>query len=529
MIISPPRSRCAPDPTRVVVGVTVTVFAAVLFAWSPPMSARDAGRVARRQLSDSMQAMGGKKLLRSIRGVTFTARAQRNLLEQSIRPEGPWWVDYYRTDVTLDFAGQRAWIREQHPLQVPALALDMPPSPMLDYVVTDGVAAARTDGKFAPTSQAYVQDANEMLAFNPLRLLLTAAAADDLHAMSDTILHGVRQHVLAWTWHGAPVRLYLNSDSQLPSAVQWTTHRPRDIYWHAWGDVNTHISFDNWFLQSDGLRVPVQWSYRRNGLPERNVEIATLDINPKVPTSTWALPAPMVEALRDHTFTIDNLPLGSTKQPAVEIVPGIVQIPGAWNVTLVRQDDGIVVLEAPIGNGYSKQVLEAAAKRFPGMPIKAVITTSDAWPHIAGLREYVARSIPVYLLERNTPIVNRLLAALHTRQPDALQHAPRHATLHAVSTPTMLGHGDNRIALLPLHSAVGERQMLAWFPAHRLLYTSDLVQPIDATHWYAPEMLLELRKVAAREHIAPAKGFGVHYGPTAWKDMLKALTTFLHK
>lgn len=476
-----------------------------------------------------MRAMGGQVLLQSIRGVTFTAQAQRNLLEQSIRPEGPWWVDYYRTDITLDFAGQRAWIRERHPLQVPTLALDMPASPTLDYVVADGVAVARADGKFVPTSQSYVQDADEMLAFNPLRILLTAATADNLHTMPDTTLHGVHQHVLAWTWHETPVQLYLDGDSQLPSAVQWITNRPQNIYWHAWGDVSTRITFDNWFLQPNGLRVPVQWSYRSNGLPERNVEIATLSINPEVPASTWTLPTSMVKTLRDHAFTIDRLPLGSTKQPAVEIAPGIVQIPGAWNVTLIRQDDGIVVLEAPIGNGYSKQVLEAAAKRFPGMPVKAAITTSDAWPHIAGLREYVAHGIPIYLLDRNVSIVNRLLAAPHTRQPDALQHSSRRAELHDVAVRTVLGHGDNRIELLPLHSAVGERQMLAWFPEHRLLYTSDLAQPIDATHWYAPEMLLELRKVTAREHIAPTNVFGVHYGPTAWQDMRKALTTFRRK
>ena len=109
-------------------------------------------------------------------------------------------------------------------------------------------------------------------------------------------------------------------------------------------------------------------------------------------------------------------------------------------------------------------MLAAAANRFPGVPVKAVVTTSDAWPHIAGLREYVAHGIPVYLLDRNAPIVNRLLAAAHTRQPDDLQRAPQRAELHRVSAPTTLGHGDNRIELLPLHSAVGERQMLAWFP-----------------------------------------------------------------
>ena len=77
-------------------------------------------------------------------------------------------------------------------------------------------------------------------------------------------------------------------------------------------------------------------------------------------------------------------------QAGQELVSGVVLIPGAWNTTLVRQSDGIVVIEAPISSGYSVQAIAEANKRFPGIPIKAVITTSDAWPHIGGVREYVA-------------------------------------------------------------------------------------------------------------------------------------------
>ena len=41
------------------------------------------------------------------------------------------------------------------------------------------------------------------------------------------------------------------------------------------------------------------------------------------------------------------------------------------------------------------------------------------------LREAVARGIPVYLLDRNVPIVERALDAPHTRHPDALARSPR--------------------------------------------------------------------------------------------------------
>lgn len=67
-------------------------------------------------------------------------------------------------------------------------------------------------------------------------------------------------------------------------------------------------------------------------------------------------------------------------------------------MTLVQQDDGIVIVEAPISSGYSAKVIAEVHRRFPGKAIKAVITTSDSWPRLAGIREYVAQRIPIHAL-----------------------------------------------------------------------------------------------------------------------------------
>ena len=51
----------------------------------------------------------------------------------------------------------------------------------------------------------------------------------------------------------------------------------------------------------------------------------------------------------------------------VEIEPGkIAQYGGNWNVGVVQQPDGLVVIEAPIGSHYYVQVLDEIAKRYPG-------------------------------------------------------------------------------------------------------------------------------------------------------------------
>src|SRR5262249_5317369 len=148
--------------------------------------------------------------------------------------------------------------------------------------------------------------------------------------------------------------------------------------------------------------------------------------------------------------TSDDLPLGRPTRPASEAVPGIVFIPGAWNTTLVKQDDGIVVLEVPISSGYSPKVIEEIHTRFPCARIKPAISSSDAWPHIGGVREYVAAGIRVYVLDRTLPLIERFLRAPHTRYPDSLAKSRRRAELRAVSKKMVIGSGANRMELYPI-------------------------------------------------------------------------------
>jgi hypothetical protein len=216
------------------------------------------------------------------------------------------------------------------------------------------------------------------------------------------------------------------------------------------------------------------------------------------------------------------MPLGRPGRPAVELAPGIVQIPGWWNVALVRQSDGVVVLEAPISSGYSAKIIAEAERRFPGLPVKAVISTSDAWPHLGGVREYVARGVPVYLLDLNRSIVERALKAPHTAVPDALAKTPREAKLNAISSRTELGSGVNRIELYPVRGEGGERMVMVYFPSIGLLYGSDLVQKNPDGSYFSAQYLSELVAAAQREKLTVDRVFALHQGVTPWTEVVAA-------
>ena len=425
-------------------------------------------------LRRSLDALGGESNLRSIHIVSFNAVAHRNALEQSIRPEGPWFVDYQQILETRDLDRNQLrddiesrgyygeWWRnaEWHKTSV---------------IVSEGIAAQiGTDGKLVPGRSATVQDARESLAFGPERLLLNALTANDLRRDADTTLHGYRHHVVSFHFGGAAVRLFLSPLNDYPALVELRRPRPYNTFWSPWGDITTRITWDLWVLEANGVHYPHQWTYESNGLPEQTMFLQDIAFNREIPGTSFDIPSEIRTAAEKRRRTIEEIAFGLPNATPKEVTSGVWQVPGAWNVAEVRGTDGIVIIEGPLSNNYSAQAIEDAESRFAPLKVKAVVTTSDSWPHIGGLREYMARGIEIYALDLNRPILERLASAPHDTQPDALARAPRKAKVHVISTRTLISSGATRMEIIPLRTVSGERQMIVYFPETHVLYTSDL-------------------------------------------------------
>ena len=326
---------------------------------------------------------------------------------------------------------------------------------------------------------------------------------------------------MKFNWHGSPVRIFLNADTHLPTAVEWDAAYPFGIFWSIWGDVTTRVYYSFWWLQN-GFHYPLQKDVVRNGLPDKIETITKLDFNQSFPLDEFAI-TPEIRtafAVRGKKTADDRAPSVSG---ASEIAPGILFIPGNWNTTLIRQPDGVVVLEGPISSGYSAKVIEFEQTKFPGAPIKAVITTSDSWPHIGGLRQYVARRIPVYVLDRTVPLIERFRALLAARIPIALQDRLAVPTcapcqLRPQSAPDQTGW-----RFIPIHGETSERQMLVYFPEHKLLYGSDPFQQMEDGKFFYPQTVSELQAAVEREHLAVDRFFMMHIGPNPWSVVGKVV------
>jgi hypothetical protein len=226
-------------------------------------------------------------------------------------------------------------------------------------------------------------------------------------------------------------------------------------------------------------------------------------------------------------LTLPAPPATFNGSKVIELADWLVEVPGVYNVTVVKQPDGLVIMEAPTGCEHSAAVMEFALNYFPGFRIKAVVTTSDAWPHLVGIREYVAAGIPIYTSVLNVPMLRRLIEAKHTLAPDRLEKQPKVAVFKPVFSKTMIGTGATRMELLPARGEIGERMMLAWFPSLKTLYASDFIQrnpPGRPAPFFMPKMLIEVQTAAEREGITGIERvFGMHLPPTSWTEILAAI------
>lgn len=458
----------------------------------------------------ALDAMGGEAKLRAIKSVYLKRDGWWNSVEYSPRPEPPWRVDFDRVEEWLDFE-HGAW-RSRAEVLDPATG----DSTAFELIADGSASAIASDGQVIAGGPVFLGDAAERLLYQPFRLALAAADAADLRAAGDEVVAGAPQHVVAFHRGAWPVKLWIDARTHRLTAAEVVHTLPDDYYWRVRGDVRDRLEFEQWALDPSGVWLARQVSQTRNGIPYHDYVVRVTRLGGVAPGAIGISDAVRAD-FRDKSRGPGSTPV-SMEQPIEQLAPGIWIAPARWNALLVAQPTGAVMIDAPISEVYSGRMLDECRKRFGAPPVQAILT-DHLIPHLSGVRELVARGVPVRALDENLPFIQSLLAAPHTLAPDAL--AKRHATakLSGFGARTAIGSGASRFELIPMRTTLGARVALVWFPEPRLLWISGALtdpqpgQPLDASR------LAELREVVAREHLNVDKVVGSHFGPADWSSV----------
>lgn len=467
----------------------------------------------------ALEAMGGRERLQQVTSVRLQTVGHVQLMEQSYR-QAPFIDAYERSHVTMDLGNQR--LLADTTLTWPESDPNQSDSDTTMVVGPDG-GVYHTKFGDSPCSLGDLDAARQALALGPARILLSAAGASDLHYEAPQILRSTAHAVVAFNWRHIPVRVLLNPFNHLPDAVE-TTQVFHD-FWYFWGDVRQRIYFDNWKLV-EGVTYPSNLVEERNGLVWRSTQALNIELNVQLDEKAFEMTAGAVK--QSATSPGWNRPF-SVKQ-ATTLAPGIDLFAGSWNSTIVKEPDGVVILEAPISGLYTQGVIKEARRRYAGRPINAVLSTSDSWPHTGGVRQAVALRLPVYILDLNRPLLDRMMSAPHTLEPDALEKSKdtKAVPWKIVAGKQEIGSGANRMELYPLRGASTERQYMVYFPERRLLYASDTLALNDDGTLYDPELMYEVVQAVKRENLIVDTVFAMHQGPMPWQKVIELIEKSRH-
>jgi Metallo-beta-lactamase superfamily len=449
---------------------------------------------AHAMVEQAMSVLGGRKKLESIRQITTTVAGHDYQVEQSERPTPPYLHSYVRGTRTYDFDQ----LFDSAELSYSGLIYG-PSEFKRTFKIEKGASRAA-----APLD---VYTSYRRVALGPERALLQAAAATDLNAGKPIIFNGIPHNVVQFKWGTVSVRIFLKRGTLSPSAIETTA--PLPFPFSIWGDVPMITRWGNWQALENGIMSPGQFSTEVNGYPISDVTVLSAKLT--LAPGKAILPQPTALPKDDSAAML-------ARYKTVKVLDGIIQYQGPFNTFVVEQPDGLVVIEPVINPGFATAFLDRLAKDFPGKRVKAVIATDDAWPHFGGIRTFAARGAELVVLDLNRPIAQRFCDATFLTQPDELAQHPAKPKFKLVSKATTIGSGPNQMVLYPIAGQGSERMMMAFFPSHRLLYGSDLLQKVG-NGFFFPSYPKELAEAVSREKLHVETVFAEHLGPTPWKTV----------
>jgi hypothetical protein len=463
-------------------------------------------------LKKSRQAYGGAAW-DTINYIRMHHIGHQHWLEQSENPNGPFITSYTDTEEIRATKEPKLYQKTETKMS------QSPQSSTLVYVQVDTAGYMAFGERKMPLYYSFREENLKWLQYAPEYLLRHAQSSD---AKLDRMLalEGVKHYQLSFTKDAIGYTIFINASTFLISEAQVDTYSPYDFFFSLWGKFTTRIQYSLYALHKHNVVYPLQWDIYRTGQLWKKITINDIEFLNATDEATFTIP----DDIRKAQMPRQNV--NNTKLPVdqiIEVAKGIFVIPGNWFTGWVEQEDGIVVIEAPISSGYSAQLMNEVKKRYPAKKIKGVVVTSDAWPHLAGVREYISASIPVYTNILNKAILDRVSAVDHSTSPDHLQLKKSKPEYKLVDKLLLLDDKATPIQILPVNGEGGERMVFVYFPKQKVLYASDLVQQMRDKSFFFIEYLAEVKAVVERYKLDVEMVYAMHTRPVPFKEIELAL------
>jgi len=249
------------------------------------------------------------------------------------------------------------------------------------------------------------------------------------------------------------------------------------------GDTVTEIYYKG-YKSSQGTMIPSQRIAFQNKILRYENNYAEVRINPQIDDNFFELSPNLI-----------NLDTAPTKANIIKMAEGVYLIrslAGGFNMMIVEFKDFVMAVEPVeenIVNGISAEAVALIKKTIPSKPIKYVVPTHHHGDHSAGMRAFMAEGATVITTMGNVDYVKRVAAAKFTFAPDSYAKNPIPMNIKTVENNKMVISDQTQTVEIHQFAPLThvKEMLLIYLPKQRILYQSDMFNPIEVNDKAIPE------------------------------------------
>ena len=472
------------------------------------LSSAGTAQSPRELVERGLKAMGGVEAVRRINSVTYDFTQVAYGLGQEETPFSPARGTVSVGRSITEYGNQRRAIwQEVRP------AFGGGQNTRQRIVLANGVVVQETNGTAAPDARgAALGTFQRTMRTQPERLLLSAldnAAA--LTAAAPRVWRHERYPGVHYANGADTLDLHFDPATGLLTLIVQVIDDP------ILGDRTNVLAYERWQPAGDVL-LPRQVDGTANGVPTLQVTVHAADVNANVSDTLFNVSADVAARSSRTVVPADPIVAAMT-----ELSPGVWHVAGGThNSLVVEQAKSLVLIEAPLGAARMKAMFDTLARRFPKKPVLLVVASHHHWDHAGGIREVLARGIPVLTHERNAEFVKWVGGATKTVVPDRLSRTKRALNVRTLRDSMTIGEGAGQVRLFTIRTVHVQGLLAAYVPSAQVVFTSDVVNPGAVG---VPLPVAGSRELVdfARGHSLSVKSYaGGHGRVVPWDELEKA-------
>jgi hypothetical protein len=298
-------------------------------------------------------------------------------------------------------------------------------------------------------------------------------------------------------------RLFLDPKTGFPVKLEMEEKH------YLWGQRHIEYVYSNWIL-ANSIILPGS-SFR---LADGDIELSRTTSDADL-ISTSAVPSQLPPQTAQAP---PELP--SFLEP---IDPKITQIgpktylftnPG-YSEAVTEIGDEVFVFDATQGAERAEKDAALITQLFPESKKITVVITDLAWPHVAGVRFWVANGATIVSHAAARVFLESVINRRWTLTPDLLEQRRASVKLNFIPVDRELSLGGGAISLHAIDGIGSEVALMAYLPADDFLWASDYIQTTDTPTLYTSEVW----QAAKRDGLHPGRVAAEHLPLTPWSKI----------